>query len=287
MQSQITGPSFVKVWDTPNSGYAERMKHVIEPWIMFQRVTTIDNFDEIVKLEGIDSIFGGVTQIRYGINNRIYAKRDDGGPAAVAREIVSVALMQSYYTDARAAQFDRSFRTSFNQTPPSNLSPVSLIVRAQPTQNLGGTMRAEYDTQFGALRTIGAEGTVEIGGWLQTRGGWSQRRFVEGLPGFDDPRGLDHYINLFTSLRNRDNTVGGVYSFNYDILRSRYLQQRVLVYYNAQCCGVAAEYQSFNFEGLGARARVPADRRFNISFTLAGLGTFANLFGAFGEGDLR
>ena len=75
--------------------------------------------------------------------------------------------------------------------------------------------------------------------------------------------------------------------FNYDILRSRYLQQRVLVYYNAQCCGFAAEYQSFNFEGLGLRSPVSADRRFNISFTLAGLGTFANLFGAFGEGDLR
>ena len=294
VQSQITGPSFVKVWDTPNSGYAERMKHVIEPWVNFSRLTAIDNFDEIVQLEGIDSIYGGGTQVRYGINNRIYARRQEVSPvtvgvppAAVAREIVSVALMQSYYTDSRAARFDRMFMTSFNMTPPSHVSPVSLIVRAQPTRVLGGSMRAEYDTQFGALRTIGAEGTAQFGGWLETRGGWSQRRFVEGLPGFNDPNGLDHYINSFTSMRNRDNTVGGVYSFNYDILRSRYLQQRVRVYYNAQCCGIAAEFQSFNFEGLGTRARVPSDRRFNISFTLAGLGTFANLFGAFGEGNLR
>ena len=123
--------------------------------------------------------------------------------------------------------------------------------------------------------------------WLDTRAGWSQRRFVEGLQGFDNPQQLDHYLNAFISLRTRDNTLGGMYTFNYDILRGRYLQQRLVMYYNAQCCGVSAEYQNFNFEGLGSRARVPRDRRFNISFTLAGLGTFANVFGVFGAGGIQ
>ena len=119
---------------------------------------------------------------------------------------------------------------------------------------------------------------------VRTTGGWSQRRFVEGLRGFDDPDRLDHYLNSFTTVRNRENTLGGAYQFNYDILRDRFLQQRVLVYYNAQCCGVSVEYQTFDFSGLGSRAPVPRDRRFNVSFTLAGLGTFANVFGAFGAG---
>ena len=198
---------------------------------------------------------------------------------------MSVALMQSYYTDARAAEFDRRFRTSFNGTPPSNFSPVSLIVRSEPTRTLAASMRAEYDTQFKAIRTISAEGTVGFGGWVETTAGWSQRRFVDGLSGFDDPNRLDHYLNAITSVRSRNNVVGGAYSFHYDILRSRYLQQRVLVYYNAQCCGVSGEYQSFNFQGLGSRARVPQDRRFSLSFTLAGLGTFANVMGAFGIGQ--
>lgn len=285
LQSQITGPSFVKVWDTPNSDYAERMKHVIEPWVTLQRISAIDDFDRVVRLEGIDSIRGGVTQIRYGINNRLYAKQAEGSNVAVAREILSVALMQSYYTDARAAEFDRRFRTSFNGTNPSNLSPVSLIVRSEPTRTFAGSMRAEYDTQFKAIRTISAEGTVGFGGWIETTAGWSQRRFVEGLSGFDDPNRLDHYLNAITSVRSRNNTVGGAYSFHYDILRSRHLQQRVLVYYNAQCCGISGEFQSFNFEGLGSRARVSQDRRFSLSFTLAGLGTFANVLGAFGVGQ--
>ena len=68
------------------------------------------------------------------------------------------------------------------------------------------------------------------------------------------------------------------------LLGGGFLQQRILAYYNAQCCGVVVEYQTFNFEGLAARARVLQDRRFNISFTLAGIGTFSNFFGALGGG---
>ena len=54
------------------------------------------------------------------------------------------------------------------------------------------------------------------------------------------------------------------------------------MHYNAQCCGIAAEYQKFNLQGTFAPLGVPKDHRFNLSFTLAGIGTFSNLFGAFG-----
>jgi LPS-assembly protein len=286
MQTLVTGPVLVKVWDTPNSGYSERMKHVIEPWVNLRRVTAIDNFDQIVQLEGTDSIVGNVTQFSYGLNNRLYARRAEGGGPSVAQEILTVSLEQSYYTDENAAQFDRQFQTSFqgSSAKPSNFSPVALIARASLTRDLSGTFRAEYDTQFWALRTVSADARIQIGGWLDQTAGWSQRRLVEGLAGFDDPNNLDHYMNSFTNLRLLDNRVGGVYSFNFDIQRSRLLQQRVLGYYNAQCCGVSLEYQSYNLEGLGSLVRVDQDRRFNLSFTLAGLGTFSNMLGAFGVG---
>ncbi len=287
MQALITGPVFVKVWDTPGSSYSERMKHVIEPQLSLQRVTAVDNFDQIVQLEGTDSIVGNVTQLRYGLNNRLYARRAEGGGPAVAQEILTVTLEQSYYTDENAAQFDRQFRTSFQgeSAAPSKFSPVAITARANPTGLLSGTFRAEYDTQFWAFRTIGADASIELGGWFQQVTGWSQRRFVEGLRGFDIRDNLDHYLNSFTSVKTPDDTMGGVYQFNYDILGGRYLQQRVVWYYNAQCCGVAFEYQSFNLEGLGSRVRVAKDRRFNLSFTLAGLGTFSNMLGAFGVGN--
>jgi hypothetical protein len=52
----------------------------------------------------------------------------------------------------------------------------------------------------------------------------------------------------------------------------------------AQCCGLQLEFQKFH---LVSSAPIPSDRRFNVSFVLAGLGTFSNFFGAFGGNSLR
>jgi hypothetical protein len=80
--------------------------------------------------------------------------------------------------------------------------------------------------------------------------------------------------------------VGGTYSFDYDFQRDYFLQQRVLAYYNAQCCGVVLEFQTFNFQGVQG-VSVPQDKRFNISFSLAGIGTFSNFLGALGGAEQR
>ena len=295
LSTRATGPSFIKIWDTPDSGYSERMKHLIEPWVGVSRVSAIDDFDQIVRIEGIDSVVGNVWRYEYGLDTRLYARVFEGGRESVAREILSASVTQSYYTDENAAQYDRSFRTSFSGTPPSNFSPLSLIVRTEPTREIGGTLRMEFDPDLGRLpylpvlrlgstRTISAEGSYEAGGWLSTSGGWSQRRLIEGLPGFDNPARLDNYINSSTSFRTEDNKFGGLYNFNYDIRRGRFLAQMIRLYYNAQCCGLRIDYQVFNFEGLGSRALIEQDRRFTLSFTLAGLGTFTNNFGGAGGG---
>ena len=47
---------FTRVWNTPDNGYAEKFKHSIEPYLTLGRTTAIDNFDNIVQLEGIDAI---------------------------------------------------------------------------------------------------------------------------------------------------------------------------------------------------------------------------------------
>ena len=60
------------------------------------------------------------------------------------------------------------------------------------------------------------------------------------------------------------------------------LNQRFIAHYNSQCCGIAVEYQKFNFGTRAGTIGVPRDHRFNLSFTLAGIGTFSDLFGAFG-----
>ena len=273
MSARITGPVFSRIF---NAGATEgiKLKHVIEPAFTIRRRTAIDVFDRIVQLESPDYIVGNVWEFSYGLNNRLYAKRTS------SREVLSVALNQSYYTDARAAQYDQLYQSSGYAAPRNNYTALALFVRAAPTDRLQGDFRTEWDPTFHTLKTLAANGAVNSAN-LQASAGWSRRRYIPGLPGFDNPEFADHYLNASANWRTTTNTVGATYSFNYDLKRDTYLQQRILAYYNAQCCGFGVEYQVYNFSSYRSVA-IPQDRRFNISFTLAGIGTFSNFLGAFG-----
>ena len=282
MQAQLLGPIFNRIWDTPDNGYAEKFKHSIEPFLNITRTSSIDNYSRIVRLEGTDYIVGGAMQYGYGVANRFYAKRKGApGQLSQAREIFDVELSQTYYTDQTAAQYDPRYATSFTGAAPNHFSPIALNFRAMPTNELNATVRAEFDSRYHALRTISASGTYVWSGRLQSSFGWSKRAFIKDLAGFNDPNYLDHYLNGSATVHTRDNSLGGIYSFNYDVLRASMLQQRTSLFYNAQCCGIAFEYQTYHLPGVSSRA-LPSDHRFFLSFTLAGLGNFSPFNGALG-----
>ena len=278
VQAQIVGPVFNRIWDTPDNGYAEKFKHSIEPYVNLQRTSSIDNYTRIVTIDGTDSIVGGTTQYNYGVTNRFYAKRRDG-QRSQAREILDLQVDQTYYTNSQASLVDQRYSTSFSgaSATQSNFSPIALSVRALPSNDFNSTLRAEFDSRYHSLRTISASGTYSWTGRLQTTVGWSKRAFIQELAGFNDKNNLDQSINTSTNVHTKDNRFGTLYSFTYDVLRSNLLQQRITGFYNAQCCGIAFEYQVYNF-GIGAI--VPSDHRFFLSFTLAGLGNFSPFNGA-------
>ncbi len=273
--AQAVGPVFTRIWNTPDNGYAERFKHSIEPFFNVQRTSSIDAFDRIVQTDGVDGVVGNATSLTYGLNNRFYAKRRVG-QISQAQEIISVEILQSYYSDARSAQYDSSYATGYGSAP-SHYSPVSLRMRTTPTINFNTTLRADIDSTAYALRTLSVDGAYNWTNRLQSSVGWSRRFFIEGVPGFSDPNALDHSLNLAVNAHTRDNRIGTIYTMNYDVLRSRLYQQRVSGFYNAQCCGVAFEYQRYDYGGGYA---YPVDQRFFLTFTLAGLGNFSPFAGA-------
>jgi LPS-assembly protein len=277
--SRITGPVFSRIF---NAGATEgvKLKHVIEPIFTIRRVSAIDEFDRIVQLESADYTRGDVWEMGYGLNNRLYAKRTS------SREVLSVAIRQSYYTDALAALYAQQYQSSsYASTPTSKYSALVLSARASPNDHVQGEFRTEWDPTFHTLKTLAATGSINSGN-LQASAGWSRRRYIPGLPGFDNPNFADHYLNASANWHTKTNTLGATYSFNYDLHRDNFLQQRYLAYYNAQCCGFGVEYQAYNYSTFTGVA-VPQDRRFNLSFTLAGIGTFSNFLGAFGGQTTR
>jgi LPS-assembly protein len=272
--STITGPVLTRIWNTPRRNYAQKFKHVIEPFVTLSRVSPIDNFANIIQLEGADFTRGRDTQVVYGVNNRLYAKKES------AREILTVGISQSYHTDELAAQLDREYQSSdFNTTrPPSHYSPVAIQVHVTPTTVTDATFRTEYDTQFNAVRTLAANGGLALG-WVIQNTGWSVNRFV---PGYNEEAQATHYLTSTTIVRKPGNAFSATYQFNFDVKGKEFLNQRLVTHYNSQCCGIAVEYQKFNFGANASRIGVAKDHRFNLSFTLAGIGTFSDLFGAFG-----
>jgi LPS-assembly protein len=275
LQTQLTGPVFNRIWDTPDNGYAERFKHTIEPYLNVGWTSVIPNSHLV--LDNTDRIVGGSTSYTYGVRNRFYAKRRPAaaGQISQAREIFTVELRQSYHSNERAAQVDPQYSTSNSSDQPNNFTPISLTVRAQPIVDFNATARAEFDSRHRELRHISVNGTYSFSSQLLSTVGWSKRAFIAGLTGFDNPDNLDHSLNVSSTVRTRDNKYGSVYSLNYDILRETLLNQRITAFYNAQCCGIAFELQKAGFAGF-------SDRRFFLSFTLAGLGNFSPFNGALG-----
>jgi hypothetical protein len=277
LQTEAVGPIFNRIWDRPGSSYAQRIKHTIEPFVRIEWTSSIDEIDRIIQSDGTDYVVGGATRYGYGISNRVYAKRGTDA-SGQTQEILSIGLAQSYYTDELLAQNDRDYASSSTGSPPSRFSPVSLSLRATPSDSWDATVRAEFDSRHRELRTLSLSGRVDWADYLQTSAQWSQRFFVEDLPGFEASRvNRDLYVSTAAQMRN--SRLGGAFSFNFDATRMRLLQQRLTGFYNAQCCGVALEYQTFDFSRVSG-ARVPTDRRFLVSFTLAGLGNFSPFSGA-------
>jgi LPS-assembly protein len=278
MRAELVGPVFTRVFN-PQNGFADRMKHVVEPNVTLQRITSIDNLASIPTTASYEYVVGGTTRIGYGLTNRLLVRRGardgDRSQAGPPREMLTVAINQSYYSNELASPFDQSYGFSSLYRPPSNFSTVALTTRAMPVDPVGIDFRMEYDPIATERNLVGfgLNGVLRMND-IDASAGWSRQNYQTG-----NQFTSNNYIQQSTRFRLADTRIGGLVQFNYDIGRSTLLNQRYVANYSAQCCGFAVEFQAFNYPGGFV---VPQDRRFNFSFTLAGIGSFSNFFGNFG-----
>jgi LPS-assembly protein len=276
LSSEVNGPTFVKIYDAPKASYAQRFRHSIEPFTSVVYRTAIDNFDQIVKLEGPDGIVGNATSWTYGVSTRFYAKKTADGPRAIPREVITATIRQTYNTDARSILNDAQQRER-NVIPVSHFTPVSMIVRTSPFNGIDGTFRTDYDGRYSRFRSFTANA-----GWEEKRisllAGWSSTRFRPDRNGLNAIR-PSQFFNSDLNLRLEENRYGFIHQLNWDIKTQSLLQNRIVAYYNAQCCGFSAEYQFIDLTRISV-AGAPQDSRFHFSVTLGGIGNVSNIFGA-------
>jgi LPS-assembly protein len=270
MATELIGPSFIRIFNRPTSA---RIKHSIEPRVEFTRLTTIDNVDRIQKYDSADYRLGGSTQIRYGVTNRVLVR--PAGDGAVSRNLLSVSVNQTYYTDPRSSQVDPNYGVTILDRAASSFSNISISSSFTPTLGSRINARIEYDPIISAIENISLGGEASSPHVL-VNGSFSRRRLLPGTP----PDTSNNVFSAYTQLRTGRNMLGGTYSLDYDFGRGVLVQQKIQGYYNAQCCGLIIEFQQANFPIVFNPALIPQDRRFNISFSLGGIGTFSNFLGA-------
>jgi LPS-assembly protein len=276
VRAEAVGPVFTKIWDAAAGSRAERFKHVIEPSFNYQQTTPIDNYRSTPLLSNTaDFVIGGAGRITYGLTNRLLRRdRPRDGVSGGAREFLSIALQQTYYSQGEASLYDPTYASSSPDRREVALSPVALTVRYSPTQSTTASMRMEQDVSGGGLQSLSASGNVNIGR-QSLNASLSRRRF-------DRTREAETYLSTGAVASMLEGRVSGTYSLSWDITRSYIQSQAASATYFAQCCGFGVEFQNYNYAQLSSSIPFPNDRRINFSFTLAGLGTFSNFFGAFG-----
>ena len=274
LRTEVLGPVFTKIWDTPDSGYSERMKHVIEPAFTVDYTTAIDDVRRTpILTDTSDFVVGGTSRMTYGLTNRfLYRGKTVEGVRGQTREFITVGIQQTYYSNAESSKYDTSYSSSNTSRTPVNLSPISLNARVSPSARVDANTRVEYDVHGLGLASLGVGSTVSAGlasGSLQFS---RQHMSVNSKP--------NSYFSGSTSLHTPNGHFTGTYAIGWDLTHSTIVTQNVLATYMAQCCGLQMEFQNFH---LVSSAPIPSDRRINVSFVLAGLGTFSNFFGAFGN----
>ena len=270
----MTGPVFTRIWSFTDNAYAEKIKHSIEPYFNVQRVSSIDNFDQIVQLDGVDRSSATPRGSATASPTASSASR----PAAAGRaKSARSRIGQSYYTDARASLYDQYYQIEQRGGAEQVLAALAAArAPCRPTTSRRN-FRAEYDTQFQRVPDDGGRRhrAARRSGCRRSAAGASAAS-SRAWPGFDDrvaPRSLPERRDQ-RAVAGRTSTAARTSSTT-TCCRSSFLQQRMLAYYNAQCCGFAVEYQTCDLSRLSTVTPVTQDHRLNFSITLAGIGTLS------------
>lgn len=275
-RADVVGPVLTRIWDLPESSASERLKHVIEPAFSVDVTSPIDEYRRTpIVSDYADFLVGGTSRLTYGVTNRLFSRRRaTEGQRSQTREFVTIGLQQTYYSNSEASRFDTAY-LSAQSTSSRSFSPVALSARVSPTAAVDANTRVEYDLSEGAVQLFSAGGSLTAG---TTSGTLTYSR--QHYSTLSDP---SSYMSASTRMSMAQGRITGSYALSWDISRGYIVTQSLAGTYLAQCCGVQVEYQNYNYGGI-TNAPIPADRRLNFSFILAGLGTFSNFFGAFGGG---
>jgi LPS-assembly protein len=286
-RTDVLGPVFSRIFTPKDGGYAERFKHLIEPRVSLQWLSPFDRDNEIVRIDyGVDNLPSGTMTIVYSLTNRLLARRKApaGAPPGVGGviDVLTVSISQSRYSDLKAALNDPNYPAP-SVTP---YSPLQIAARVSPANAFNATFQTYIDPTYRKPQQFTATASI-LRTITRVTAIWSKTQFIPGAENiYGNPANAAHSVGGSVTIQPRGGRLSGNYSANFDLKNKDFVQQRIVASYNAQCCGVTMDYQTRTLRSFGTFSS-PADRSFGISFSLAGIGSFSNPFGSFGDNTGR
>jgi LPS-assembly protein len=284
-----------------------RFRHVIEPYVIYRRVAGIDNFNQILRFDYVDTI-ADTNEIEYGVSNRFYTRRSTESVGKKAEraarekksslatqpyEALTITIRGKYFFDpyfggaliaGRRNQFDAidTFSGFSYGGVPRKFSPLNVDVRYRPSTHLLADFRTDLDTHGGGLRAMSATFGLNRN-LIQAFSTFYYTRAIKLVPSlaqFADARnrepgtvrGSQWSPSIF--LGNREKGLFGGLSLFFDFQKHPFtgsnralISSTTTIGYTWKCCAITA--QDFTFH-VGIRN----ENRIVFAFRLNGIGTF-------------
>lgn len=260
---EVVGPSFSRIYNRSMGGFT-KFKHVIEPRVRYVYTTDVENQNQIIRFDSVDSPFLPIVQnsLEYSITHRLIGK--EAGENGDAREVLSLSLRQN------AALSDPFQRDGSSFEGEHTFTPLLATLRFNPYQSITFDANAAFGNVSHQLDQFSLSANLIGTGERADK----YLRFTY-FASFKPPgvtEGGSSQIRIDTgSWLVRDRVRADV-QLNFDAKNREFLEQRYLTGWTGSCYGIALEYRRYFVGGL-------TDVNFSsygIAVTLKNVGTIGS-----------
>jgi len=301
----VRPPALAKDFQRGNGTFFFR--HVIEPYLIYRKISGVNNFDNIIRFDYNDAI-ADTNEIEYGVSNRFFTRRSTENVSSAALrasrtgenatlssqpyEALTVTLRGKYFFDEffggalkpgqRNQFYPINTLSGFSYGGiPRRFSPLNVEARDRPRRGIFVDLRTGLDTVDGGLRALATTFGINRP-LIQAFQSFYYTRAIELVPGlaqFADAsghepgtlRGSQWSPSIFLGDRERGLFGGASFFFDFQTRPGRggssLISSTVTLGYTWDCCAITAQNYTFN---VGLRN----ENRLLFSFRLNGIGTF-------------
>lgn len=302
---ELRPPALDRIFQKRVFGY--RLKHTIEPRVLYDYVQGVRNFDRIIRFDETD-VLADTSQVEASLINRLYGKKMDlncdkyFSEVQMEHLVTTTGLQPPKCTEAsprelaswevgEAVYFDRDFggalvpgvRNVFTSTVdfsgiafltgPRRVSPVISRLRLSPNPASSIEWNLDYDTKKGQLSASTVLASYSRGNLFFAAGHTYLRTpgevFVSN--GIIGPSKFNQF-RLTAGYGNASKRgFTSAASVGFDAQNNFIQYSAIQTTYNWDCCGFTTEYRRL---ALGALRN---ENQFRFAFTIANVGTFGTL----------